>query len=387
MTRIHFKALPETFESFGEARRNGFLAVKQLKDQGRGVVGTFCTYTPTEIFLAGGLTPVGLCATSDETVSEAEKTLPRNLCPLIKSSYGFVVTDKCPYAYFSDLIVGETTCDGKKKMYELLARHKTVHVMELPQTQNLIYAKKLWRSEILRLKNAVEELFELSISDEAISLAIKRRNVERKLLKDLYELSALSPPPMTGLQQLRILFGSQFKFNHTDKVEELKQLISNLKETAQTNQGPVPKTHKRIVITGCPMGGATEKVVEAIEGAGAVVVAFENCTGAKQYDRLVDETIEPISALTEYYLAIGCAVMSPNPNRFELLERLCHQFKADGVVEMTLTACQPYGVESASVREFLNERGIKFMSVETDYSSSDSELLKTRAAAFIETLS
>ncbi|MDR2934480.1 MAG: 2-hydroxyacyl-CoA dehydratase, partial [Candidatus Adiutrix sp.] len=109
---------PEIFESFADARRNGFLSMKALKEKGVGVVGTFCTFAPLEVFLAAGLAPVGLCSTSDETIAEAEKTLPRNLCPLIKASYGFAVTDKCPYMYFSDLVVGENTCDGKKKMYE-----------------------------------------------------------------------------------------------------------------------------------------------------------------------------------------------------------------------------------------------------------------------------
>ena len=65
--------------------------------------------------MAAGAVVVSLCSTSDETIEEAEKDLPRNLCPLIKSSYGFGKTDKCPYFYFSDLVVGETTCDGKKK--------------------------------------------------------------------------------------------------------------------------------------------------------------------------------------------------------------------------------------------------------------------------------
>lgn len=65
--------------------------------------------------MAAGAVVVSLCSTSDETIEEAEKDLPRNLCPLIKSSYGFGKTDKCPYFYFSDLVVGETTCDGKRK--------------------------------------------------------------------------------------------------------------------------------------------------------------------------------------------------------------------------------------------------------------------------------
>jgi benzoyl-CoA reductase/2-hydroxyglutaryl-CoA dehydratase subunit BcrC/BadD/HgdB len=386
MTAPFARELPKIFESFGEARRNGFLAMKKLKDQGRGVVGTFCTYTPVEVFMAAGLIPVGLCSTSDETIPEAEKYLPRNLCPLIKASYGFAVTDKCPYMYFSDLVVGETTCDGKKKMYELLGEIKDVHVMELPQTQTGESSLAMWVDEIMRLKARIEEKFGVTITDGDLRRAIRERNLERARLKELYELSAMSPPPMTGLSQLQLLFGSQFKFNHKDKVAEIEATISALKQAAAEGKSPVDKSAKRIILTGCPMGGVTEKVTRALEESGSVVVAYENCTGAKQFDRLVPETGDPWEDLARYYLAIGCAVMTPNPNRLELLGRLCDEFKADGVVEMTLTACQPYSVETSTIRNFLAKRGVPFMSLETDYSLADMELLRTRAAAFAETL-
>ena len=124
--------LPAKFQEFGEARKAGFLRVKQLKEQGGRVAGTFCTFTPLEILDAAGFTAVSLCGMSQETIGAAEAHLPANLCPLIKSSYGFAVSDKCPYTYFSDLIVGETTCGGKKKMYELLGRLKPVYVLHLP---------------------------------------------------------------------------------------------------------------------------------------------------------------------------------------------------------------------------------------------------------------
>ncbi|MDR0620380.1 MAG: 2-hydroxyacyl-CoA dehydratase family protein [Deltaproteobacteria bacterium] len=378
--------LPEIFESFGEARRDGFLAMKAIKDKGIGVVGTFCTYTPYEVFTAAGLVPVGLCSTSDETIAEAEKTLPRNLCPLIKASYGFAVADKCPYMYFSDLVVGENTCDGKKKMYELLGRIKDVYVMDLPQTQYKDSAKLLWKEEIEALKEKVEARFGVTVTPEDLVRAIKERNRERVLLKELYELSKATPPPMTGLQQLRILFGSQFKFDHEAKLAELRETIDKIKENYAQGQRPVPATAKRIAITGCPMGGATEKVVQAIEESGGVVVAYENCTGAKQFDRQVSENGNPIEALAEYYLNIGCAVMTPNKNRLELLGRLCREFKADGVVEMVLQACQPYSVETHTIREFLDGISVPFLSLETDYSSGDVGQLKTRAAAFIEML-
>ncbi|WP_188398542.1 double-cubane-cluster-containing anaerobic reductase [Sporomusa sp. GT1] len=378
--------LPQIFESFAEARQNGFLAMKKIKDSGKGVVGQFCTYTPLEIFMAAGLVSVGLCSTSDETIPEAEKVLPSNLCPLIKSSYGFAITDKCPYMYFSDLVVGETTCDGKVKMYELLAEIKNVHILELPRRQDTPEAKALWLAELVRLKERVEKDFGVTITDDNLRDAIRRRNIERRLLKELYELSTMTPPPITGLRQLQILFGSQFKFDWDEKVAEIQNAIDSIKAAYAAGERPVADTAPRILITGCPMGGVTEKVVKVIEEAGAVVVAYENCTGAKQLDRQCPEAGDPMTSIADHYLQIGCAIMTPDKNRFELLERLCEQFQVDGVVEMTLQACHPYAVEAHSVKEFMQKKGIPYLQLETDYGTADIGQLSTRAGAFVEML-
>ncbi|GHV64004.1 2-hydroxyglutaryl-CoA dehydratase [Spirochaetia bacterium] len=381
------RPLPEIFDSFSEARKQGFIAMKNLKEQGKGVVGTFCSYVPVELFLAAGLIPVGLCSTSDETIGAAEKVLPRNLCPLIKASYGFAATDKCPYMYFSDLVVGETTCDGKLKMYELLGKIKDVHVMELPHSQDKPSSRSLWMEEIKLLKKKVEEKFGVTITTENVSRAITERNRERSLLKKVYELSVMNPPPLTGLQQLQILFGAQYKFDHEKKVQELEETINSITREYKNGSQPAAATPQpRIIVTGCPIGGATEKFTRIIEESGAVVVAYENCTGAKQFDRQVNESGDPYEALADYYLNIGCSVMSPNPNRLELLGRLCTQFRADGVLEMVLQSCHTYAIESHTIGEFLKARNIPFMSMETDYSAGDTEQLKLRIAAFIEML-
>jgi benzoyl-CoA reductase/2-hydroxyglutaryl-CoA dehydratase subunit BcrC/BadD/HgdB len=336
--------------------------------------------------MAADLVSVSLCSTSDETIPEAEKELPSNLCPLIKSSYGFAVTDKCPYMYFADLVVGETTCDGKVKMYELLAKKKNLHILQLPRNQFTPEAKALWKSELFRLKERVEKDFGVTITDDKLIEAIKKRNVERRLLKELYELSTMCPPPITGLRQLQILFGSQFKFDWQEKTDEIRSAIQNIKEAYEAGERPVSEDAPRILITGCPMGGVTEKVVKVIEEAGAVVVAYENCTGAKQMDRQCKEEGDPLTNIADHYLQIGCSIMTPNPNRFELLGRLCEQFHVDGVVEMTLQACHTYAVESYTVKTFLKEKNIPYLQLETDYSTADIGQLSTRAGAFVEML-
>lgn len=379
------KDLPEVFEEFAEQRKNSFLAVKKLKDQGVPVVGAYCTYFPQEIAMAMGAATVGLCSTSDETIPDAEKDLPKNLCPLIKSSYGFAKTDKCPFFHFSDVVVGETTCDGKKKMYEYMSEFKDIFIMELPNTQSE-ESLKLWKSEIIRFKEYLEKKFDVTITEDDVREAIKVNNEVRRSLKRLYELMRHDPAPITGHDLFKVLYGSGFKFDRKAIPAETDALVKKIEK--EYAEGKMLEKKPRIVITGCPIGGATEKVIRAVEDNGGVVVAFENCSGAKSIDKLVDEENPDVyDALARRYLNIGCSVMTPNPNRLDLLGRLIDEYKADGVVEMTLQACHTYNVETLAIRRFVNEKkGIPYINVETDYSQADIGQLNTRIAAFIEML-
>jgi benzoyl-CoA reductase/2-hydroxyglutaryl-CoA dehydratase subunit BcrC/BadD/HgdB len=112
------------------------LRIKELQEAkaaGRKIVGTFCVFVPEEIVLAAGAVQVGLCAGAEAGKETAEKILPRNTCALIKSFVGFKLSRLCPYIESCDLVVGETTCDGKKKAYEIFADYAPVYVMEIPQ--------------------------------------------------------------------------------------------------------------------------------------------------------------------------------------------------------------------------------------------------------------
>ncbi|RHO39906.1 double-cubane-cluster-containing anaerobic reductase [Dorea sp. AM13-35] len=379
------KELPEVFEEFAEQRKNSFLAVKQLKDQGIPVVGSYCTYFPQEIAMAMGAATVSLCSTSDETIAEAEKDLPKNLCPLIKSSYGFAKTDKCPFFYFSDVVVGETTCDGKKKMYELMSKFKDTFVMELPNSQSED-SLKLWKKEIIRFKEYLEKKFDVEITEEQIREAVKVNNEARRSLKKLYEVMRHDPAPISGYDLFKVLYGSTFKFDRKQIPGEVNALVDKIEK--EYAEGKMQEKKPRILITGCPIGGATEKVIRAVEDNGGIVVTYENCSGAKSIDKLVDENNPDVyDAIARRYLNIGCSVMTPNPNRFELLGRLIDEYQVDGVVEMTLQACHTYNVETLSVRRFVNEeKHIPYINVETDYSQADIGQLNTRITAFIEML-
>ena len=378
------KELPEVFEEFAEARKNSFLAIKKIKEEGTPIVGVFCTYLPREIANAMGAAVVGLCSVSDETIPDAEKDLPRNLCPLIKSSYGFAKTDKCPFFYFSDLVVGETTCDGKKKMYEMLGEFKPVHVVQLPNSQTED-GYELYRKELIRFKEVLEKQFEVTITEEAIAKEIKKRNGINRALTRLQYVMAQDPAPVMGLDIINTVYGSGFQMN-TDSLEETINAVTD-KIEKEYQEGKNVGKKPRILVTGSPSGGAALKVIRAIEENGGVVVCFENCTGMKPLAEVDEENPDVYDALSRKYLSIGCSCMSPNKARMELLEKLIKDFKADAVVDLVLQACHTYNVETAMVRKLVKDKmGIPYTVVETDYSQADIEQIQTRMAAFIEML-
>lgn len=380
--------LPEKFDDYIETRKQGFMRVMDFKKNGGKVAGCLCTYTPQEILDAGGIANVGLCGTSNETIPDAEKVLPKNLCPLIKSTYGFAMTDKCPYTYFSDIIIGETTCDGKKKMYELLGEIKDVHVMHLPQGKGRSYVNDNWYEECKILKNLLEEKFDIEITDDALREAAKKRNKLRKLTIELFQLQKNVPPVMKGTDILLTMQKGTFALDVDTQISNIETLMNSAKEAYfERGERPVSKKEKRILITGCPTGGVIEKVGIVVENNGGVIVCKDDCGGERTNTQMIDENADDIlRAISDRYLEINCSVFTPNDARIENTLKMIEDYKVDGVIELVLQACHTFNVEAYKVANAVEDIGVPYMKLETDYSTSDSGQIETRIAAFIEML-
>jgi benzoyl-CoA reductase/2-hydroxyglutaryl-CoA dehydratase subunit BcrC/BadD/HgdB len=373
----------KTFAEIATLRERNALALKDAREKGLRVVGTYCLYSPIELVLAAGALPVSLCGTSQVPIPAAEKVLPRNLCPLIKSSYGFAVTDTCPYFHFADLVLAETTCDGKKKMYELLGDLKPLHVMQLPQVQDSA-ALSYWTVELERLKERLEEAFAVEITEKKLREAIDLMNDERRSLRALQDVCRHVPTPISGLDMLTVLHNRGFSCDKREAIELVDRLTAELRDMATAGQSPYTLTTPRILLSGVPIGIGSDKVVRIIEDCGASVVCFESCTAYKKVD-LVATDGDPLAALAERYLRVPCSCMSPNLGRMELVEQLVREFRADGVIDLTWQACHTYNIESTGLKKHVRAASkVPFLQIETDYSVSDTEQLKVRIEAFIE---
>ncbi len=376
----------EIMNSLQHISEQNLVDLEQAKEEGRTVVGFYCLYSPTELAVAVGAIPLPLCGTRNDPIAAAEEILPRNLCPLIKSSFGFAVSDTCAFFRAADIIVGDTTCDGKKKMFELLGRRKTTHVLQLPQNQDTEMSMSLWRGELERFKGIIEETSGIKIDDDRLRAAIRLMNRERQARKALMDVNKAQPAVLKGSQLLEIMFKIGFLVDKEKGISFMESVTAEAKKGAFMEDTPGRAPGKRILLTGVPVGLGSDKVVKIVEQLGGNVVAFENCSGYKQAF-VVDEEMDPMEALAVQYLATPCSVMSPNTGRFDLIKEMVRDFHVDGVIDLTWQACHTYNVEAFLVDEIVQENfDFPTLHLETDYAESDTEQLRVRIEAYLEML-
>lgn len=368
------------------------LRIKELLDEkeaGRKIIGSYCVFVPEEIVLAANATLVGLCSGADFAMEEVEKLLPRNTCALIKSSFGFKLGKVCPYLESADMIVGENTCDGKKKAYESLGHLvQNLYVMDLPQVKS-DQGKELLKAEYDRFKAAVEELTGGSITADSLKQAIQTVNAKRKAIHRLSSLRKENPAPISGLDAL--LANQVFFYDNPARfTESVNKICDELEKRIEAKTGVFPENTPRVLISGCPQAVPNWKLPFIVETSGAVIVGEESCVGERGTRNLTDEsgsTVEEMmKAIVDRYYKVDCAIFTPNPDRLGHIQEMVDTSKADGVIHYGLQFCQPYLMESIPVEKALEEKNIPTLRIETDYSMEDAGQLKTRIEAFIEQL-
>lgn len=369
---------------------HGIRPAELIEHQKKGgkVFGTFCVYVPDEIVSAADAIATGLCGGSQFWVPGGEKVLPTNTCPLIKASVGARIDRTCPFFRIADMYVGETTCDGKKKAWEILAEDVPVHVMNLPQMKR---AKDVqaWAEEIETFKNIVEEFTGNKVTADKLAESIKLINNKRKALERLYDLRKNETLPISGCDALLI---SQIAFYDDPArfTQMTNKLCDELEKRVADGVSVVPAGTKRIMLTGTPLAIPNWKLHNIVETSGAAVVCEEMCTGTRYFEKLVDESgttlEEQYQALANRYMNINCACFTPNSGRIDDILRLAKEYKVDGIIDVNLKFCNLYDTEGYFVERAMKEAGIPVLGIETDYTDSDAQQLRTRVSAFIEML-
>ncbi|MGZ5454193.1 MAG: double-cubane-cluster-containing anaerobic reductase, partial [Candidatus Aminicenantales bacterium] len=371
-----------------EAHGGRVREIIERRAAGDKLIGTFCIYVPEEIVLALGAIPVALCGGTSLSIPYAEKLLPRDICPLVKSTVGLALSNTCPYSPIEDLAVGETTCDAKKKTWDLLAKNGDLYVIELPQKKGA-RDRDLWYEEVCQFKTRLERLTGRTLDPERLAGAVRLMNRKRRALARLNDFRKEANPPLSGLDALVVMQGALLD-DAARFTERLEALNDELEDRVRRGIGVASERAKRIMISGCPSVLGNWKLHALVESAGAIVVCDETCTGSRYYENLVEEDRSgleaQIAAIAARYLKIECSCFSPNAERIDSILRLAREHRVDGVIQYVLQYCHTYNVEAVAVAAALKDAGVPSLKVVTDYAESDTGQLRLRVDAFLEGL-
>lgn len=358
--------------------------LKQLIDtchaNGKKAALCSCSLVPVEILTAAGIVPIRVLHVSDP-VDAAGRILYNNTCSVVKE---FCNLYEDPRVAHADLIMAETSCDGKKKMHELLSNQERMIYYQVPQGTDRSYVKKLLISECRYLIRTLEKKFNLTITEEALRNAAADANAERDALADLMAVQKGTPAAATGkeiyewIQEAGLLLSAK----------ERADFYHAKREEVQKREAPAKADGARILVTGCPISSVYGKIMDAIEQNGGVVACVENCETMKPANMHVDtETADIVEAIAVCYQNSTCAIMDYNVKRFNLLRRLSEEYKIDGIVDVEMAVCHSYTIEKYKTGRFCKEEmHMPYLSVETDNTSGDVGQMATRLSAFIEML-
>ena len=360
----------------------------EAQKNGQKVFGTFCVYVPDEVVIAANGIVTGLCGGSQFWVPGGEKVLPKSTCPLIKASVGARLDKTCPFFRIADMYVGETTCDGKKKAWEILGEDVPMHIMDIPQMKREKDIQK-WAEEIAAFAKVVEDFTGNQITVEKLNDAIKLINGRRKAMARVYEARKALNIPISGKDALLM---SQIAFfdDPARCTEMCNKLADELEQRIADGVSVFPVGTKRILLTGTPLAIPNWKLHHIIETSGGAVVCEEMCTGTRYFENQVDETQTTLEgqymALAQRYMKTNCACFTPNTGRIDDILRMAKEYQVDGVIDVNLKFCCLYDTEGYNVEKALQEAGIPVLGIETDYTDADAEQLRTRIGAFMEML-
>lgn len=374
----------ESMEYFYKLSENIFTGrvkeLREFKEKGGKIVGVLCNFVPEEMILAAGAIPIRLAFGFSETILTAEEYLPRNFCPLLKSSFGSFIEFN-PLFDLVDVVVIPTSCDGKKKLGELVAPHKPVWILEVPHCTNTQQARDLWLKEIHLFGKRLKDLTGKKVTRSNLNKSIDLVNTKRAVIRRLYE-ARRKDPALWGRDALLVTSLSYF-----DEINRFIERTHILCQELEKHDSFAKITTPRIMITGSPLVAPTWKIPVIIEESGGVVVMDDLCTGTKGYWDPVERTpfaMDHLIPIADRYLMNTCACFTPNTARVVRLKQFSEDWRIDGVIYHVSQACHTYGMEQRNVNREFETLDIPVLNIETDFSQEDVEQIRTRVEAFLE---
>jgi len=370
--------------------RNRSARAKELRSEGKKIVGYFCCLTPVELLTAADLVPYRIMGGGQEALVKADAHLETIACPYTRSCLDLALRGEYD---FLDGFVMSHGCDNLVNLYGIWKHHTKppyAHFINTPHTVSQP-SHDFFAAELGAFKTSLERLVGRELTSESLNKAIELHNENRALVRELFQLRNQDPPLLSGSEVTKTMVAVL-----TLPVKESSSLLRDvIKDATKRKEGP-KKERARLVIYGSEMDSA--ELIEMIEECGANVVMDDLSIGSRPFWHDVEVTDTPLRSISDRYLdKITCPRLFKAPpdgthesdleNRFGHIRDYARDYAADGVILHTIMYCDCFAFDLPDVREFLEKEGLPTLDIEDEYIGTNLPRLKTRVEAFLEMIS
>jgi benzoyl-CoA reductase subunit C len=361
---------------------------RELKADGRKVIGYLSALGPVEILTAAGVVPLRLKGNVFEAITKADAHMETIVCPFVRNVFDGVMKGK--YDFLDGLVVPHL-CDSIDRTTDIWSYNLQLpyfHFLDFPHVTDepsLDFLKGILGIFIASL----EEFIGKKITGEALVQAVEAHNRNRQLMRDLYSLRKLNPPLISGKEMVKVLVASMGL-----PVDESSILIESVTREVRHRVSAAGGKGARIMIMGDQIDHTA--FAEIIEEAGAWNVMDDMSIGSKMYWNDVEASGDPVQSIAERYLRklklptfaeSGKAYHESLETRFGHVRRFIEEFGVNGVILVVYKYCDPYGLEVPTVKSFIESRGTSVLYLEDEYSMAVVPRIKTKIEAFLEMIS
>ncbi len=361
---------------------------RELKGQGKKIIGYLCAFVPLEMLTAASLVPFRIKGDVNEPITKADTEMETIVCPLVRSCFDMAL--KGNYEFLDGIVIPHA-CDSVCRTYDVWKYTLNLpysHLINMPHITDKP-SLDFYKAELNTFKTSLGKFAGKEISDQELAQAVKLHNQNRARVRELYELRKASPPLISGTEVARVLVASM-----SIPVEESATMLGDVIEEVKRRGGIPAQKQSRIMVVGAQVDSFA--FIQLIEDSGAWVVADDLCPGAREFFSDVTVTTDPVDGIAERYLRkIKCGrtyrEMKGNyeeylEDRFGHMSQMIEDFNVDGVVLYIYKYCDPFGFEVPQIKSFIEAKGTPVLYLEDEYSMSTIGRLRTRIQAFLELL-
>jgi len=365
--------------------------VRELRAEGKKVMGYLCIYPVLEMITALDLVPYRIFGDMREPITKADAYLPTVVCPFLRSCLDLGLKGKYD---FLDGVVMAHICDvgaGLAGIWNMTVKMPYSHFIDTPHTIHET-AQEQQRGLLKDFQKTLESFTGKELSPGRLREAIEAHNQQRALVRELYDLRKPGPPLISGTETLQVMV-ALMSLPVEEGSELLREVINEVKER---RDGP-PRKPARLLLWGSIIDDVA--FIEMIESLDANVVMDDTCVGSRAYFPDVKLTNDPLDGLAYHYLVeLRCPrtfkegipgearkdYMADLENRFSYLGDYAKDWKVNGVILQAVRYCDSHGYEVPGVEDYLASIGLPSIYLERDYSEGALARLRTRVQAFLE---